>query len=142
MRVSTLCNDMKIFMLYPITGVGNGCQGYFYKYNIPDWVKFSDEVQNVIAYGTGSIANGGGNFFASYISGYGIIGIFILWSFIKQYRIRLRYSKIYYDSVSDFTFSVCIIVFLLAGWYVQSIEDNKLMFMLALGCVPYKNELK
>lgn len=142
MRVSTLCNDMKIFISYPITGVGNGCQGYFYKNNIPTWVKFSEEVQRIIAYETGSIANGGGNFFASYISGYGIIGVFVLWSLIRKYKIRLKRSVVYYNPVIDFTFSVCMIVFLLSGWYVQSIEDNKLMFMLALGCVPYKNTLK
>ncbi|EKN10626.1 hypothetical protein HMPREF1076_03964 [Parabacteroides goldsteinii CL02T12C30] len=141
MRVSTVCNDMKIFLSYPLTGVGNGCQGYFYSNNIPLWIRFSEEVQKLLNYETGSIANGGGNFFASYISGYGLIGIVVLFQLIRHYRIHLRKSVVNYNSVAEFTFATCIIVFLLAGWYVQTIEDNKLMFMLALGCVPYNNLL-
>ena len=137
MRVSTVCNDMKIFASYPLTGIGNGCQGYFYNNNIPEWTKFSTEVQSLMHYENGSISNGGGNFFVSYISGYGLIGVFILILLIRQYRFRFKNSIVNHDPILNFTFAVCIIVFLLAGWYVQSIEDNKLMFMLALGCVPY-----
>lgn len=138
-RVSTVCNDMKIFLTYPITGIGNGCQGYFYNSNIPAWTRFAEEVQRALNYESGSISNGGGNFFASYISGYGLVGIVVLLILVKQYKIRFRRSVVNYNSVAEFTFATCIIVFLLAGWYVQTIEDNKLMFMLALGCVPYKN---
>ena len=141
MRVSTVCNDMKIFLSYPLTGIGNGCQGYFYNNNIPLWTRFAEEVQRSLNYESGSISNGGGNFFASYISGYGLIGIIVLFLLIRQYQIRLKKSVVNYNIVAEFTFATCIIVFLLAGWYVQTIEDNKLMFMLALGCVPYKNLL-
>lgn len=141
-RVSTVCNDMKIFASYPITGVGNGCQGYFYKNNIPEWTKFAGEVKSAMYYEAGSIANGGGNFFASYISGYGLIGVVVLIMLLRKYRLNLSNSIVNYDTVAGFSFSVCIIVFLLGGWYVQTIEDNKLMFMLALGCVPYVGFLK
>lgn len=135
-RVSTVCNDMKIFASYPFTGVGNGCQGYFYKNNIPEWTKSAREVQMSINYETGSIGNGGGNFFASYISGYGLIGIIVLFFLIRKYQMIFVHSIVNHNPVIKFVFSVCIIVFLLAGWYVQTIEDNKLMFMLALGCIP------
>ena len=93
-------------------------------------------------YEAGSIANGGGNFFASYISGYGLVGVVVLIMLLRKYRLKLSNSIVNYDTVAGFTFSVCIIVFLLGGWYVQTIEDNKLMFMLALGCVPYVGFLK
>lgn len=138
-RVATVCNDMKIFASYPLTGIGNGCQGYFYKNNIPEWTKFAEEVRSSLYYESGSIANGGGNFFASYISGYGLIGVVVLLWLIRKYKLKLKKSVVTYNPIAEFTFSVCIIVFLLAGWYVQSIEDNRLMFMLALGCVPNVN---
>lgn len=140
-RVSTVCNDMKIFASYPLTGIGNGCQGYFYNNNIPEWTKFAKEVQSAMHYESGSIGNGGGNFFASYISGYGLIGVIVLLLLVLRYRSRLKNSIVSYNPIAEFTFAVCIIVFLLAGWYVQTIEDNKLMFILALGCIPYTDTL-
>lgn len=141
-RVATVCNDMRIFASYPLTGVGNGCQGFFYKNNIPDWTKFSDEVKILLYYEGGVIANGGGNFFASYFSGFGLIGAFVLLLLVRRFKLGLKKSIVSNDPIAKFTFAICIVIFLLAGWYVQTIEDNRLMFMLALGCVPNSNFLK
>lgn len=58
MRVSTIINDMRILSQHPITGVGNGMQGYWYSENVPDWCKLSYEVENLLN-GKAGIANGG-----------------------------------------------------------------------------------
>lgn len=79
MRASTVINDMKIFYDYPFTGIGDGNQGYFYRQNVPMWVVASEEVQSLM-HGT-KIANGGGNFFPSFVSAYGLIGVVFFYFF-------------------------------------------------------------
>lgn len=47
MRSSSIVNDMKIFFKYPITGVGDGLQGYWYNENLPIIYLASTEVQDL-----------------------------------------------------------------------------------------------
>lgn len=134
MRASTVINDMKIFYDYPITGVGDGNQGYFYRDNMPMWVLGSEEVQSLM-HGN-KIANGGGNFFPAFISAYGIIGIVILFMFIKGYYQSSHKSIINQYPMFQMIYTLGIFLFLLSGWYVTGIKLNEtICFLLSLPCV-------
>lgn len=134
MRASTVINDMKIFYDYPFTGVGDGNQGYFYRQNMPMWVVASEEVQNLM-HGT-KIANGGGNFFPSFISAYGLIGIFVFMMFLKTYLKSLHRSVLTKYQSLRIIYSLGMSLFLLSGWYVTGVKLNEtICFLLCLPCV-------
>lgn len=130
-RVSTIINDVKIFAEYPLTGVGDGMQAFFYKENTPVWCAQADEVQEILE---GKIAaSGGGNFFATFISAYGIIGLLLMAMFVIRYRKDLRKYLLPCDNVVVVATSISIIIFLAAGWYTISFFNNEyvpLMFSL------------
>ncbi len=134
MRASTVINDLKVFTDYPITGVGDGNQGYFYAKNQPYWTLSSLEVSNLIM--THSIPNGGGNFFPSYISAYGIVGIIVFILFITKYRKLYINSFLKNDKRIDTIFQIAIILFLFAAWHVVGIKQSEtIIFVLSLPCV-------
>ena len=134
MRASTVINDFKVFFDYPLTGVGDGIQGFFYAENQPSWTKSSSEVSELIS--THTIPNGGGNFFPSYISAYGFIGIIFLVLFIRRYKYLYRTSILLQDKRIDLIFQISIILFLFAGWHVVGIKQSETMiFILSLPCV-------
>ena len=80
-RTSTLINDIEIFKDYPIFGVGDGNQGFFYAQNLPSWILASGSTEALSALsGSIGVLNGGA-FLPSIISGYGIVGcvLFGVW---------------------------------------------------------------
>lgn len=100
-RNSTVTNDMKIFPEYPVFGVGEGNQGFFYAQNLDSAVLDSGSVEasNALS-GKIGIVNGG-SFLPSLISGYGIVGTaaYAAWlvSAIRQARRgRNRMGSYYY----------------------------------------------
>ena len=121
MRASTVINDLKVFADYPITGVGDGCQGYFYAKNQPTWTQYAGEVNDLIR--TKTVPNGGGNFFPSFISAYGIIGIIVLLFFISKYRKLYNSSFLKKDKRMDTIFQIAIVLFLFASWHVIGVKQ-------------------
>lgn len=78
-RTIPLLVNWGAFTEYPILGVGNGNQGYFYEKYFPEWARhvagsdvlvFLERTQNEIA--------NGAVFFPSLLSGYGIVGMIFL----------------------------------------------------------------
>lgn len=134
MRASTVINDVKVFMNYPITGVGDGNQGYFYAANQPSWTLSSREVSEIVT--THAIPNGGGNFFPAFISAYGLIGIIALLLFIFKYRKLYKNSFLMNDKRVDTIFQIAMILFLFASWHVVGIKQSEtIIFILSLPCV-------
>lgn len=85
-RYSSIRADWQAFLHYPLTGVGNGNQGYFYNSAVEQalsaqalqYGELSDRLE-----GNVGIVNGGA-FIPAFISGYGIIGVILLILFAKQ----------------------------------------------------------
>ena len=80
-RTSTVINDIEILKDYPIFGVGDGNQGFFYAQNLPSWVLSSGSIEALSALsGSRGVLNGGA-FIPSILSGYGIVGcaLFCVW---------------------------------------------------------------
>lgn len=96
-RTSTVINDINVFKKYPLFGIGNGNQGFYYNDSINE-KKFFKSQEVVSAYsGKLGIVNGG-PFIPAYISGYGIFGVFLLIIFIKKsyYQIFSQRTEIGY----------------------------------------------
>ena len=80
-RKSTIINDWKIFAAFPLFGVGDGNQGFFYAHNLPSWIiaTGSYEVSNALNGGLGVLD--GGPLIGTLVSGFGVAGsaVFIYW---------------------------------------------------------------
>lgn len=139
MRSSTVINDLKVFMDYPLTGVGDGNQGFFYVQNQPLWTTYSLEVSKIIS--ENIVPNGGGNFFASYLSAYGILGIAVFLSFLSKYKRLYRTSFLIEEKRLGDIFRIAMILFLFSGWHTVGIKQVEIIiFLLSLPCVAYQYE--
>ena len=122
-RSSTIINDMLIFKDFPITGVGNGNQGFFFNQNVPSWMNRSVEVEGFRSV----ITNGGGNFFPSFVSAFGLLGVIILISFIKKYKKWEEDSVVRESREVGLLFNITISLFLLTSWYSVSLKSFEIM---------------
>ncbi len=138
-RKANLQIDWEIFKHYPIAGVGNGNQGFFYRRFFPEAAKqslWALERYNTAAY----VLYDGGVFFGALISGYGIIGTvlfgaFLLSGFFTMRRNREKLGYFYYLYIFGF-FSMII-----ASFGSTMVGDYSFWFMLSLPLsVAYVNE--
>lgn len=127
-RTSIIRNCLLTFLGYPILGVGNGVQGFFYEKHLSANDYRSYEVRNTLKYENG--VPGAGSWAGGWLSGYGIIGIIALVSFIKKtYRIICNYkgTTLYYSYIIG---GVC---FLVCSWFTASTTGGYLsIFILSI----------
>ncbi len=129
-RASTVVNDIKVFGDFPLTGIGNGLQGYEFKKNAPAWVFNNSMTQDLLS-GSMGIVGGGGSFFASYLSGYGLIGLVVFLLFMRGYRRDCR--RIANNLFLRNIFSIGLTIFMYSAWYTVGLNQY-VAFLLAL---PY-----
>lgn len=101
-RYSTVINDVYAFLHSPIIGVGNGNQGFTYNeaMNLPiisSDIKNNPETQNILS-GNAGVANGGA-FVPAFISGYGLLGVFLLVIFIRKCLRHIRDNEKQFGSM-------------------------------------------
>lgn len=91
-RKAMMSVNMNIFKEYPICGVGNGNQGFFYRELVSEiWVNTHTGAG---AYNrAGNTLFDGGPFWLAFLSGYGIVGIVLLTSFIGYSMRTLLLNK-------------------------------------------------
>lgn len=128
MRASSVVNDMKIFAKFIVVGVGSGCQGFWYEENIPNWVKDSEEVQDLIQRHV--IPNGGGAFFPDYLSAYGFVGIIALLILVGKYRNSIRYSAINDDKQMFLIYRTSMVIMMFACWYTINLRETPMAFFI------------
>lgn len=122
MRSSTIINDMRIFMNFPLLGVGDGLQGYFYNENLPKEFLVSPEVEDVFR-GKLGIIDGGGAFFPCFLSAYGILGFIFLIPLIYKY-LYFFYKDWRRLNNFDIMLMLFLIVFAVSGWFGLGIRQN------------------
>lgn len=128
-RSSTIINDMLIFKEFPLTGVGNGNQGFFFNENVPFWMNKSVEVEDLRLV----IPNGGGNFFPSFISAFGLIGIILLSRFLFKFLLWEKNSILNNNRDFALLYNIIISLFLLTSWYSVSVKSFEIMaFIISL----------
>lgn len=127
-RMSIVRNCLLTFLSYPILGVGNGVQGFFYEEHLRANDYRSYEVLNTLKYENG--VPGAGSWAGGWVSGYGIIGIIALAAFIeKTYKIICNYkgTTLYYAYIIG---GVC---FLVCSWFTASTTGGYLsLFVLSI----------
>ncbi len=86
-RYTTVINDIVCFLMFPITGIGNGNQGFLFNYslNLPwvDEIYRSSEQAKLIMSGKAGVVTGGA-FFPAFLSGYGLLGMMGLFLYIRK----------------------------------------------------------
>lgn len=132
-RSSTIVNDMRIFFEYPLTGVGNGIQGFFYNQNVPEWAMKSYEVRNWMS-GINGVVGGGGSFFCTYLSSYGILGCLVAIPVVRQFASCIRNME-HNNEMAHRMFCMFLVMFLASCWFNMGIRDANVSFLLALPLV-------
>ena len=134
-RYSTIINDIMCFIKYPITGVGNGNQGFLFNQTmnmdfVPSEMRNSAEVvRNMNGYG-GVVS--GGSFLPSFISGYGLIGIYLLIKYVKKSNKQARLLKTECENFY-YTYIIGGIVFLCLSVATMDILGNFIvMFVISI----------
>lgn len=134
-RYSTVINDIMCFISYPISGVGNGNQGFLYPSTMAQPFINKNMLNNFQTQKALSGAWGvlsGGAFVPSFISGYGLLGIILLFTFVRKcyYRVKTNTQQMgeFYDM-----YIIGGITFLCTTTVSGSIEGNFLaLFLLSL----------
>lgn len=138
MRSSSIINDMKIFFANPITGVGNGIQGYFFNDNCPNWAKASSEVQSWLS-GKNGIMGGGGAYFPTLLSSFGLFSLLVLVPLFKVYKTAIEINE-FEDNEAKNMFLIFIVLFAAAGWFSMSLGDQNAAFIMSIPLAVSMNE--
>jgi len=99
-RKGMIAVGLSLFLRFPLFGVGDGNQGFYYQELLPDWAKNS--YTGYSAYNHASdVLYDGGPFWIAFISGYGLLGLLLLFLFFKKsfriiHRNRESFGYLYY----------------------------------------------
>ena len=120
--------NFKLFLEYPMFGVGNGNQVFFYTKFFPDWGMISATTYSNIT----GVADGG-VFIPSLFSGYGIVGVIAFLLCTIQYVKAAVESKRFLGSFYDM-FLMSFVVFLVNGFQGDYFGNYMTLFVL---CIPF-----
>lgn len=121
-RYSSVWNDLLVLVRFPLFGVGDGNQGYFYLRNIiGTWMANNSETQMALRGELGLMGGGAG--IPSIISGFGIFGtLLIIGIFTKLYQ-EWALKNIHFPKIRiHYKTSLTIFLFLLIA--TQGIHRN------------------
>lgn len=133
-RTIPLLVNWGAFTEYPILGVGNGNQGYFYSKYFPEWAHHvaGSDVGYFYNKAQTEITNGA-VFFPSLLSGYGIVGVTLLVVYFVQCVVLLKEKKkalgMFY-----YIFFMSWAAVLFSGMQGEFVGEYYIWFMLS---VPY-----
>lgn len=131
-RVAQFYINFGAFSEYPIFGVGNGNQGYFYAEYFPEWALnvAGTDAGVIFQRAQNQIANGA-SFTLSLMSGYGIVGILLFGGFIVK---SIGYARRYKKEMGQFYYIMLISWVAILGASFQSgfLGDYLIFFMLSL----------
>lgn len=129
--------NYRIFLEYPILGVGNGNQGFFYLSNLPPWAYSSYDIALLITKASQTLSNGS-LFFPSILSGYGIIGAIMMIVYIgKLYAITfINKSNL---GMFFYMFIISSVVVIISGFTSEFVGNYMIWFILS---IPYIKTLK
>ena len=131
-RTVPLIVNWGAFSEYPILGVGNGLQGYFYPKYFPDWayhVAGSDVLVFLERSKTG--LSNGGVFFPGFLSGYGLLGICLLAGYILKSHELVQNAK---EELGPFyyVYKIAVWAILFSGFQGDFYGTYYLWFILSI----------
>jgi len=122
--------NIEIFKNYPILGVGNGNQGFFYRQYFPDFAfssEWATEHYDEAAY----VVLDGGVFFGSFASGYGIIGVILLIVFLYKSFMIISINKNIFGYLYYF-YIMSILSIIIYGFSSTLVGEYAVWFVLSL----------
>lgn len=123
-RSSVIRNCILTFLEYPVFGVGNGNQGYFYESHLTANDYRSYEVLETLKYNNGVPA--AGSWFGGILSGYGIVGVLLLGTYVLK---SMRIMKQYKDSKWYYVYYLTAGCFLVCSWFTASLVGGYLQIL-------------
>ena len=127
--------NWRIFRRFPLFGVGNGNQGFFYQEFFPESA-FSS-IWAVQRYNEAATTlKDGGVFFGAFISGYGILGLSFLLGFIRNSLIIMRNNKETYGYLYYF-YLIGGIALIINGLSSTLVGDYSAWFLISLPLAVY-----
>ena len=139
-RMVPLVGDMLIFERFPLTGCGNGLQGYFFPEVIPDSLKSGllDVSSREMLQGGGPLANGQ-LFIPGIISGYGIIGMILFGAFFyKSFKSVIKNKEDYGEFY--WFYIVGLLPIVVSGFKSEFIGNYYLWFALSVPLTARRNQ--
>lgn len=139
-RNSSIYTNFKAFIEHPILGVGNGNQGFYYIKYFPNWAFKSYESKGYY-YGNSGWP-GSGAIIPTIISGYGIVGIFLIGIIICiSYKNLLKLK----NTNLEFIYQYIMISFMLAIPQgistLMIIGEYYIVFLISMSIFNYKNKI-
>ena len=138
-RTIPLLVNWGAFKEFPLLGVGNGLQGYFYEKYVPEWTlrMAGSDARIFYARRYDGIGNGG-IFIPSLLSGYGLVGCLLILIFIlhciKENRLNRPYIQNFY-----YMYIISGIAFIIMGFQGDAYGLYFAWFMLS---VPFMAPMK
>ena len=123
-RSSVIRNCILTFLEYPILGVGNGNQGYFYEQHLTANDYRSYEVLETLKYTNG--VPSAGSWFGGVLSGYGIVGVIIIGTYVLKSN---RIMKCYKDCEWYYVYYLTAGCFLICSWFTASLVGGYLQIL-------------
>ena len=132
--------NWRAFLQHPILGVGNGLQGYYYIQFFPEWAQNVAGSDVGIFYRTAQsqIVNGG-LFFPSLLSGYGIVGIVFIISFLRKLHLRAKKLCLYHAEFSDY-FRIAVWAIIVCGLQSELAGNYFIWFVISLPFADYRTK--
>lgn len=118
--------NFQIFQRYPILGIGNGNQGFFYEEFFPAWGKISINTFKKIS----GVADGG-VFVPSLFSGFGIVGVTAVALFAVSYVRKVLRDKEKLD-VMYYVFMIAGCAFVVNGFQSDYFGNYLAVFMMSI----------
>lgn len=128
-RYSTIWNDLMILLRFPLFGVGDGNQGYFYAANVSGtWMSRNYETQLAIQGKLGLMGGGAG--IPAFISGFGIFGVVVLFLGARSFLLYANKTNHRFDSIKPYLILMGIVLFVLCA-ATSGPHRNYLLFLYA-----------
>ena len=134
LRTAPLIVNWKTFLRFPLLGVGNGLQGYFYTEFFPKQGLSVAGVASLYNNALTTIVNGS-LFFPGILSGYGIIGVLLLMAYVKK---MIRKFKENEDELGVFgyMFRFAIVAIIVHGFQTEFTGIYFIWFVLSIPFMP------
>lgn len=129
--------NIGVFKQFPLFGVGNGLQGYFFIDYFPMHLinTAGSDIKSFYNVGANSIANGG-LFFPSILSGYGILGVGIIFTCMIKIKRLIAYKE-KENNIFYYAFKYSVLAIIIAGFQGDFYGLYYLWFMISL---PFMNK--
>lgn len=128
-RYSSIWNDLMILLRFPLFGVGDGNQGYFYAANVSGtWMSRNYETQMAIQGKLGLL--GGGPGIPAFISGFGVYGVVVLFLSVRSFLLYANKTNRQFDTIKPYLILMGIALFVLC-MATSGPHRNYLLFLYA-----------